>query len=337
MACTTQDCPYIVLGVRFDVSEEELKSAYRRLIKQYHPDTNPSPDATERAKLINIAWEKVGRPEARKEHDASCEVMREHAARTAARAGTAARAAGGTHARARQDATSGDPARQQHRARQWSAGGVRTGQQPPRSSPRQRQSPLGQQSRPKQQPRPEADESPTGDGMGWDDPCFVVGHRYATHDGETFRVLHINGDWTYIRFKDGREVSKNAPLLWASWLEYRARRHPRAGGSMAGGPSGAGHRPHADNRSAKDTYGSGKATWTPSATDETVLAWYDTTFVLGHWYAHQGGVYEVVGIHGDLIDVRYPDGTEATFRRSVLRDAWVAIRRAWLSRKRVHT
>lgn len=58
------DDPYKVLGISRDASDEEIKQAYRRLAKQYHPDRNPG-DATAAQKMqqINAAYEQIKNPD----------------------------------------------------------------------------------------------------------------------------------------------------------------------------------------------------------------------------------------------------------------------------------
>ncbi len=60
---------YEILGVPRDASYEEIKRSYRKLAKLYHPDTNPSPDANERFKEINEAYEVLSNPEKRARYD----------------------------------------------------------------------------------------------------------------------------------------------------------------------------------------------------------------------------------------------------------------------------
>jgi molecular chaperone DnaJ len=48
---------YAILGVRRDASDDEIKRAYRKLARQYHPDVNPDPEAHEKFKDINAAYE----------------------------------------------------------------------------------------------------------------------------------------------------------------------------------------------------------------------------------------------------------------------------------------
>ena len=61
--------PYRVLGVAKDASDAEIKRAYRKLARQYHPDRNDDPAAEERFKRIQSAHEKIGDAEARSKFD----------------------------------------------------------------------------------------------------------------------------------------------------------------------------------------------------------------------------------------------------------------------------
>jgi molecular chaperone DnaJ len=64
--------PYETLGVAKDASQDEIKAAYRRLARKHHPDLNPGnkAESEEQFKLIGTAYEAIGTPEKRAEHDA---------------------------------------------------------------------------------------------------------------------------------------------------------------------------------------------------------------------------------------------------------------------------
>ena len=63
--------PYKTLGVDKKASAEEIKKAYRKLARQYHPDRNPGDAAAEeRFKEIQSAYDVVGDAEKRKQYDA---------------------------------------------------------------------------------------------------------------------------------------------------------------------------------------------------------------------------------------------------------------------------
>ena len=56
--------PYQILGVDRDASDEEIKRAYRRLAKQYHPDANPGDEyAAKKMQEVNDAYDRIKNPE----------------------------------------------------------------------------------------------------------------------------------------------------------------------------------------------------------------------------------------------------------------------------------
>ena len=56
--------PYQILGVSPDASDEEIKRAYRKLAKKYHPDANPGDEyAAKKMQEINDAYDRIKNPE----------------------------------------------------------------------------------------------------------------------------------------------------------------------------------------------------------------------------------------------------------------------------------
>ncbi len=93
---------YGLLGLPKEAPQEDIRSAHRRLVREYHPDANPGNDsAEERFKEIQHAYEVLSDPRKRREYD-------EGLLRASSRSGGDPSRAHGTRARARRGAgTSG--------------------------------------------------------------------------------------------------------------------------------------------------------------------------------------------------------------------------------------
>ncbi len=62
---------YAILGVAKDAAQKDIKSAYRKLARKWHPDANPknTKESEEKFKEISEAYEVLGDPEKRKKYD----------------------------------------------------------------------------------------------------------------------------------------------------------------------------------------------------------------------------------------------------------------------------
>lgn len=69
---------YAVLGVDRKASAADIKKAYRRLARKYHPDVNTEPDAEDRFKEVGEAYEVLSDPEKRAAYDALGAKWRDH-------------------------------------------------------------------------------------------------------------------------------------------------------------------------------------------------------------------------------------------------------------------
>ncbi|HEX6207170.1 MAG TPA: DnaJ domain-containing protein, partial [Actinomycetota bacterium] len=60
---------YEVLGVSRGATQDEIRKAYRRLVREYHPDVSDDPAAEHRIKEINLAYQTLSDPARRRQYD----------------------------------------------------------------------------------------------------------------------------------------------------------------------------------------------------------------------------------------------------------------------------
>jgi len=60
---------YAALGVKPEATDAEIKTAYRKLARKFHPDVSKESDAEEKFKAVNEAYEALKEPARRKSYD----------------------------------------------------------------------------------------------------------------------------------------------------------------------------------------------------------------------------------------------------------------------------
>ena len=63
------DDPYKILGLERSASQDTIRKAYLKLVKELHPDVNPSPEAEAKFKTISAAYDLLGDPDKRGQFD----------------------------------------------------------------------------------------------------------------------------------------------------------------------------------------------------------------------------------------------------------------------------
>ena len=204
---------YATLQVDPSASPEQVKAAYLRQVSIWHPDRNPSEQATARTARINAAWEVLGDPARRATYDrrrkrAATASPSSRPATPSARRAQPARTA--RPAPARPDPAAAARARREAEARAREAEERRR-----REAEYERRR---QASEHLWQPPPESD-------LGWSDRDFVIGHWYRNNLGP-YRVIDVKERFVEVYYPDGSIVSLRRDDLWRHWqrqVEGRGR------------------------------------------------------------------------------------------------------------------
>ncbi len=96
---------YQTLGLPMGASEEQIRKRYRELVRQYHPDVNPTPEAKEQFLRIQEAYQVLSDPERRRHYDALLRLQQ----RESVRQGTVPRATSAKRTSSASSSPSGSP------------------------------------------------------------------------------------------------------------------------------------------------------------------------------------------------------------------------------------
>jgi hypothetical protein len=206
---------YEVLEVELFASDDAIRRSYRKLVRKWHPDTNPSPEATARTATLNIARQVLLDPRQRETYDRELRV----------RLGRNAPAAGAARPGRQSPPQHPSPQRTRPKPGSGATTGKRTstGTKKPSAGPNARAQGAAA---PEPQPQPPRDER-----LAWDDTRFVAGHAYRSRAG-IFEVIEIRDRVVDIRYGDGPKLSLARHPLWEQWQRI-ARQESQPSGTTA--------------------------------------------------------------------------------------------------------
>jgi curved DNA-binding protein CbpA len=194
---------YALLNVQPTASVEQIKAAYLKQIFQWHPDRNPSEDATRRTAQLNAAWEVLQDPAKRQHYDR--QLKRRHTA--GASTGTSARSRPERPpARPPKPSPPSDPAavERARRAAEASAREAEARRQREAEYEQRRKAAEGQW------------DPPAESALGWTDRDLTVGHWYRNNRGP-YKVIDVRGKYVDIYYTDGEITSMPYEDLWRHW------------------------------------------------------------------------------------------------------------------------
>jgi curved DNA-binding protein CbpA len=212
--CVPQSEPdhYALLDVHPSASVEQIKAAYLRQVLLWHPDRNPSAEATRRTARINAAWDVLQDPTRRAAYDRR---LRRRNDTPSSRSTTR----GSQRDRPARPSTP-DPAAVE-RARRGAEASAREAE-----TRRRRE----EQYEKRRTASAHLWQPPPDGALGWHDRDFVVGRWYRNNAGP-YRVIDVRGKAVDVYYPDGTIVTLPRDELWAHWQRQVQR---RAGGARPG-------------------------------------------------------------------------------------------------------